>query len=323
MRRSQFTAPALLIIANILFASEFLAMKWTVDAVGSLLLPFWEHLLAGIVILPLFYRQPGRSHSLWRLGKVICERKHRLPFLGAMLCAMATGPTLAWGIAHAGAADAAILGLSIPIFASVLGWIALQEKMTVARWTSYAVAITGAAIISEPRLMGFRGLRLEHAAGDFVILVSCVSSAAYSAISKRLLHSFTTPEVLLPTWIGSAGMLALGITLMRPGLWATIPGYQLNTWLGLITVGVFSKGLAMAFFLFALSQVELGQAALSLYLSPLFGVLMAVLLGHESLTWPMVCGGGLVFLGNALVTPQWGRNKTVSAAPGNAGRSGL
>ncbi|MBV9305448.1 MAG: EamA family transporter, partial [Acidobacteriaceae bacterium] len=78
---------------------------------------------------------------------------------------------------------------------------------------------------------------------------------------------------------------------------------------------VFQYFLSMVIFLHVLTRLDATQAALSNYLIPFFGVLMAAVVLHERLTGFMMAGGLLALMSTLLIT-AWD-NASEPGAPGH------
>jgi drug/metabolite transporter (DMT)-like permease len=70
----------------------------------------------------------------------------------------------------------------------------------------------------------------------------------------------------------------------------------------------------MVLFFWVIQRIEVTQASLSIYLLPVFGVLISSVALHEKITWQLVSGGLLVFVSTFLVTSYEERRKMVSNA---------
>lgn len=85
-------------------------------------------------------------------------------------------------------------------------------------------------------------------------------------------------------------------------------------WLSLLTIAVVSQVAAMLLFLWTIKRIELSKAALSNYLLPVFGVLLSTITLKERITWQMIAGGVLVFVGTYLATTYEERKKKAAKA---------
>jgi drug/metabolite transporter (DMT)-like permease len=78
--------------------------------------------------------------------------------------------------------------------------------------------------------------------------------------------------------------------------------YPLSAWLSLLVLGTLSWGLAMVLWMKVLAQLDLVQVSVSVYLLPVFGVMLSILTLHERLRPQQVVGGVLVIIGTVALT---------------------
>ena len=104
------------------------------------------------------------------------------------------------------------------------------------------------------------------------------------------------------------------LTLAKePGVFAAIPHFSMQTWIGLALLTFFHNYLSMVLFLKALKQLDAIQAALSNYLITFFGIPIAAIWLKEKLT-PMAIVGGILILGSTLLITLW-ENRQTSQKP--------
>jgi drug/metabolite transporter (DMT)-like permease len=135
-----------------------------------------------------------------------------------------------------------------------------------------------------------------------MIFLSVNGSAFYNAYSKKLLSRYSPLQVLLYSYYAVFAFL-LPITLRsEPEGFRNLPHFSLVVWVGLIMLALFQYFLSMVLFLNVLTRLDATQAALSNYLIPFFGVIIAAVVLHERLTGFMILGGLLVLASTLLVT---------------------
>ena len=66
--------------------------------------------------------------------------------------------------------------------------------------------------------------------------------------------------------------------------------------------------------LFLLTRLDVGQAVVSVYLGPVFGVVLAAISLHEQITMPMIVGGAITLVGTILVVSVDGTNREPAEA---------
>jgi drug/metabolite transporter (DMT)-like permease len=90
----------------------------------------------------------------------------------------------------------------------------------------------------------------------------------------------------------------------EPRVFAAIPHFSFQTWIGLALLTFFHNYLSMVLFLKALKQLDAIQAALSNYLITFFGIPIAAIWLKERLTLLAIVGGVLI-LGSTLLITVW------------------
>ncbi len=70
----------------------------------------------------------------------------------------------------------------------------------------------------------------------------------------------------------------------------------------MLILGTLSWGLAMVLWMRVLSQLDLSQVSVSVYLLPVFGVALAILTLHEHVKLQQIAGGALVIVGTIALT---------------------
>ena len=88
----------------------------------------------------------------------------------------------------------------------------------------------------------------------------------------------------------------------EPGVVHEVAHYTARTWIGIALLAVFQYWLSMVIFMIVLNRLDATQAGLSNYMIPFFGLIIAAVVLHESLTLPMILGGILVLLSTMLIT---------------------
>ena len=96
-------------------------------------------------------------------------------------------------------------------------------------------------------------------------------------------------------------MLPLTIAA-EPAGFTNLPHYSATVWFGVFILAVFQYFWSMVIFLNVLTRLDATQAAVSNYLIPFFGVVIAAVVLHERLTGFMIAGGILALASTLLVT---------------------
>jgi uncharacterized membrane protein len=145
----------------------------------------------------------------------------------------------------------------------------------------------------------FRGTYLL---GNLLLFASCLGSAFYNTYSKRLLETFNPVELLVYTFLVASIELLILMLILEPPNIGQLLSLGLGVWTTLLTIALFSLSISMLLFFWVIDKIDVTQASLSIYLLPVFGVLLSTVFVGEKITTPLVFGGLLVFIGTFLVT---------------------
>jgi drug/metabolite transporter (DMT)-like permease len=274
----------------------------------------WTFLLAAMVLLPFLVAEHLQARNQRRTSFVqnkqptlrqgpLLQQQNVLGFLMiAILGLIPCSVFLAWGINRSSASNAALIYLTVPIITALLASVIVDEKMTLARWVSLVIALTGVLILSD---FDWRHLELasnKFLIGNILVLTSCATSAFYNVYCKGLLRRFTPLEVLIYGYLVAVVISFPLATWLEGFSLASVLNYHPLTWLALLALSGLSWGLAMVLWMFLLKRLDVSQASVSVYLLPFLGVLVAAVTVHERITARMVFGGLVTLVGTILVT---------------------
>ena len=215
------------------------------------------------------------------------------------------------GVSRSLASNAAVITLVIPVLTAFFATLLVGEKMSRLLWVSFALAIGGVLLVSDLDWRTVHIFRGKYLAGNALVLVGCFGSAFYNAFSKRLLRAFTPLEVLVYSYIVADLALLVAMLALEPLSWKRLAWLGLAVWLSLGMIALLCLTSAMLLFFWVIQRIDLTHAALSIYLLPVFGVLISTLTLREKVRWQLLAGGFLVFLGAFLAT-KYGELKTAA-----------
>jgi len=281
-----------------MWALQFTCIKLVQDQVGSLFTVWGPMTLATVMLYPLVRLESKSVKSSDRRGSDI------LIFLLLAVVGVFPGQVLiTWGTRMSLASNAALLMLTLPVSTAFLAFLFLHEKMTPVRWVSFGLAIIGVVMCSD---IDFRTLNFGkgYLYGNVLIFLGTLGSAFYNSYGKKILERYSPTEMLFFTYLAMFVVMTPLTLAQEPGVFANIPHFSLQTWVGLALLTFFHNYLSMVLFLKALKQLDAIQAALSNYLITFFGIPIAAIWLKEKLTLLAIIGGVLI-LGSTLLITVW------------------
>jgi drug/metabolite transporter (DMT)-like permease len=291
--RSRKIADWLLLLAcNLMWASQFVMVKLVQEQMGPLFAVTFPIALAALMLIFLVRREPKVKITRRDIRDLIL-----LGIAGQLVAQL----FITWGVRFAPASDAALLALIMPVSTAIMAHFLLGEHMNRIRWISFGLALLGVLACSgvDWKSLNFgRG----YLGGNVLIFFSVLGSAFYNAYSKKVLERHSPLQVLLYSYYALLLVLLPVTIAAEPSGFVNLPHYSKTVWVGLAILAVFQYFLSMVIFLNVLTRLDATQAALSNYLIPFFGVLIAALVLHERLTGFMIVGGLLALLSTLLIT---------------------
>lgn len=295
----------ILILVNLMWAFQFSGAKIATAELGPVTVTFLPLALSTLLLLP-WALLSRRSRPAGGAGLAAYWWQFLLLGVAGTL---ASQLGLTWGVARSLAANASVLTLTIPVLTAVLAAILLGERMTALRWLSFVLAIGGVLLVSD---IDWRTVNLTHSRfllGNLLIFVSCIGSAFINSYSKKLLEQFSAAEVLVYSFVVADVVLFTLIAFLEPDSLRKLAAIGWSAWISLLLIAIFSLSVSMVLFFNVLERIDATQASLSIYLLPVFGVLISSITVGEKVTWNLIVGGALVLGSTFLVTTYDGQKK--------------
>ncbi len=279
MRWSSRRATAVLILCNVLWAGSYVAGKEALRALSPVELNGVRFAIAGLVFLPL----------LWRARRRVRVDRRDLPRL-ALLCLLGFVLNKAaeyTGLALTTASDTALLIAGEGVFTAILAWLILREDMRRGAVGGLLIGAVGVYVVvggglHAPQLGG-------HALGDMLVVLALLFEALYTVLGKAALSRYSGLVITAGSVIGSLVVWApaTAVDALRTGL----PHMDGGAWAGTLYLALAGTVAAYAGWFAALRYADATTASVTLFLQPLVGTALAILLLGERPSWSTLAGG--------------------------------
>jgi probable blue pigment (indigoidine) exporter len=175
------------------------------------------------------------------------------------------------------ASEAAVLGISIPVWVAFLAWPVLGERLSLLRALSLLVALAGIVV-----LIGGNGLEAnaEKLPGILCALAGAVCVALGTVLTKHF--PMAMPPLSLAAWqvgLGCLPIAIIGLAVEHPQLAAL----STTGWASMIYMTVIQFCLCYVCWFAALERLPAATASIGTLLVPVVGVLAAAAMLHEPL----------------------------------------
>jgi drug/metabolite transporter (DMT)-like permease len=296
-RRAPIRCFLVLVLVNLMWAFQFSGAKIATERLGPIAVALIPLALSTVLFAPLVRMSRGKKPRP-RWTPVVWRDLLLASTLGIIPAQLG----LTWGVEHSLASNASVLTLTIPVLTAMMAVMLLGERMTVVRWLSFALAIAGVLMVSDIDWKSVSMFRGTYLLGNLLILTSCLGSAFYNTYTKKLLETFNPVELLVYSFLATDIELAVLMLVFERSPIAAFTSLGAGVWASLLTIAIFSLSVSMLLYFWVIEKIDVTQASLSIYLLPVFGVLLSTVVVRERITEQLVFGGLLVFAGTFLVT---------------------
>lgn len=232
--------------------------------------------------------------------------------LGALNCAIPF-TLFAWAMQPRETADGAlqsfpagtssVLNATTPLFAAVLGFAFLREKVSLRQGVGLVVGFIGVVALVWDKL------KLD---GDGWAVLACLAAAFLYGVASHIINRRLKG---VPSVAVSAGSLSFAALLMLPlaafNLPAAVPSG--GAWMAAIALGVICTAIAFLMYFRLLANIGPTRAITVVYAIPAFGILWGWWFLQESVSVSTIVGGVVIVVGVVLV--KWPEKRKAVEPP--------
>ncbi len=278
-----------LLLLGALWGASFLFMRLGAADFGAVPLVFVRVAVASLLLLPLLARRgelPAmRQH--WRPIALVGLVNTALPFVLFMVAALVLGVGLM-----------SVFNATAPIWAALIAWLWLGEKLGTARALGLAIGVLGVLGLAWDKAdlqPGSQGI--SPALG----IAACVAAAVCYGLAANLSRKRLVGVPAMAVAAGS--QLSAALLTLLPALWlwpaANPPP---SAWLAAAALGLACTGWAYVLYFRLIARAGAANAISVTFLIPGFAMLWGWLFMGEQPTAAMLAGCGVILLGTALST---------------------
>jgi drug/metabolite transporter (DMT)-like permease len=274
-----------LIALAALWGASFLFMRMGAGEFGPVLLSAVRVIGAALLLMPLLALR-GQMHALrqhWRPIFVVGVTNSALPFLCFAYAALSITAGLS-----------AIFNAGAPLFAAVIAWWWLKDRLTPLRIVGLVIGFAGVLWLAWDKASFKPG-------GSGWAVLACIAGTLCYGVSANYTKRRLTG--VAPLAVAAGSQVAAGLFLLLPALllWpSTAP--TASAWLMAAVLALACTGLAYVMYFRLIANVGPANAITVTFLVPVFAVLWGWLFLGETLTPAMAAGCLVILLGTGLTT---------------------
>lgn len=286
-------AVAIMLVTPLLFSTNLVFGRLVVEEVAPFTLAFIRWTCVALALLPFAVRLGGDAR---RAAAASMPLILLLGFLGMVVC----GGGVYLGLQHTTATNGALIYTTSPVIIILIEALFLGRRIAPREAFGSALAFAGVAVIVLRGSLDTLAA-LDFNPGDLLIFAAAICWAAYGVI-------YRSPGLSSVPGLGLFALIALaGAALNLPvALWEAASGGGLpmtpRAWSGLAGIVLFASLLAYSGFQFGARTLGPSLTGIFMYLMPVYGAGLAVLLLGERIMPYHIAGIALVLGGIALAT---------------------
>jgi drug/metabolite transporter (DMT)-like permease len=287
----------LLALASLIWSGQGIAVKVLDPHLGPIAITFLPFYVTTLLFVPLLLRMRRQNPNV-----VSPSAKDWIKFVVAGIGGQVLAQLgMTWGISKSLASNGAILNLLIPVISAVLASFMLQERLSMLRVASLAIGLVGVAFLSVGDFRQASFGSMKFLTGNLLIFGGCLGSSFYNVYCKGLMQKFQEIEILIFSYI-TASLFSIPLLIWaEPFHFSSFLSFDAKSIAAFLFLAFFMYGASMLLFFKALQHLDVTTASTSLYLVPVFGVLLAAFLLGERLSLSAIAGTAIVLISTILV----------------------
>jgi len=276
----------LLTILSILWGGSFFFVGVAVEALPPLTIVTLRVSVAAIALLAIVYFTGSRMPSnptVWIAFIGMGVLNNVIPFT-----------LIVWGQTHIASGLASILNATTPLFTVVAAhFLTRDEKMSKLKVLGVVFGLAGVAIMIGCEALGGLG---ENILGQFAVLGAAISYSLAGIYGRRFRQLGIKPVVTATGQVTASSLVLIPLALFydRP---FTLPMPELEIWLAIVGLALFSTALAYILYFRILSTAGATNVLLVTLLIPVSAILLGTAILGEQLELKHMIGMGLISIG--------------------------
>jgi drug/metabolite transporter (DMT)-like permease len=195
------------------------------------------------------------------------------------------------GLGYTSVGHSALIVGGGPITVLLLARLMRLELLTISKLAGMLLCFSGVGLLALEK-----GIDLHSGTfrGDLITWAGSFSFSLYTVLGKRLSARYDSLTMNVPTYI-AGGLVALPVALWQGGRMHWQIAWQ--GWAAILYMAIFSSVLAYLVYFWALRHMAASRLAAFLYIQPVLGTLLGVVVLHEPLTGHLLGAAALVLGG--------------------------
>src|ERR1700678_3630006 len=290
----------LMALASLMWSGQGTAVKVLDRHMGPIAITFLPFYITTLLFVPLLLKMRRENPSAQNPSAGDWVKFVIAGVAGQVLAQLG----MTWVLSRSLASNGAILNLLIPVISAVLASLMLKERITLLRVASLLIGLAGVVLMSVSDWKQASFGQMRFLVGNLLILGGCLGSSFYNVYCKGLMQRFTEVEILIYSYIFASLASVPLLIWVEPFSFHAFAAFDVKSWMAFAFLAIFMYGVSMLLFFYVLQFVEVTLASASLYLVPVFGVILGTTLLGERLS-PLAIIGSIVVLATTIAIMRY------------------
>lgn len=273
-----------LLILAALWGGSFLFLRIAAPEFGPVPLIELRVAIGGLFLLPALWLK-------YRLGD-LKKNAQQIFTLGIIHSAIPFS-LLAYSTLSLTAGFTSILNSTSPLFAAIVGWLWLKDRLNVTQTLGLVLGFAGVLVLV--------GDKVSFKAGSGPAVTAALAAALLYGVGANYANNYL--RSVNPLAVATGSQLGAALLLLPFAFWtmpATAPSF--TAWSSAVALGILCSGIAYILYFRLIGNVGAIGAIAVTFLIPVFSMLWGWMFLHEPITGHMLAGTAVILIGTALTT---------------------
>lgn len=283
----------LLFLMPLFFSSNIVIGRAVIADVPPFTLAFFRWALASAIVLPIAWAGISAARSVWRRAS---PQLFLLGFLGMWIC----GAVVYLSLQVTTATNATLIYTTSPVFVILIEAAFRGRRTGWPELVGIPLAVAGVAVIVTKGDAATL-LALSFNLGDLGILICALAWAVYTVVLKDQVFKGLGTMPLFAMIATCGALVLLPFMLVESALIGGFP-MSARAWVAILALATVSSVLAFSSYQYGVKVFGPTITSIVLYVMPVYGVGLAILVLGEAFRTYHLAGMGLVLVGVVLAT---------------------
>jgi drug/metabolite transporter (DMT)-like permease len=291
-----------IIVTTVLWSSSLIFAKLIFAEVGPIVFVALRYTLACpfLLVVTLQHKRKQTVEDVKNNWKILLVAGLSGPFISQILQYI--------GLELTTASDALLLLNLTPIFVVILAAPVLNEKITIEKVVGLVLATIGAMFIVMNTVPESATFDFWRILGNLIVIVSTFFFAINGLAGKIAIKSVDAVSTTFYSTLFAVPFIWISATLLDDV--TVLLTMSIQAWLVVMWVAIVNTVIAFILYYESMKHIEASLVQIMLNLIAVWGVLMSILVLHETVTYLQIFGGAITVLGVVFAQMAQARRKT-------------